>query len=135
MVSILKYCKKNQAGDTIVEVLIATAVIGTLLATSFGVISQNRKASTDVQEHMNAQKLLETQVELLRQAKGMPADGSTCLLSANNGGAGNECQTRQGGALYTISITKISETYKVNINWQTIKSATANETVYYKVPI
>ncbi len=60
------YFKHNQRGDTIVEVLIAIAVVSLVLAGAFGVSQKSSIATRDSQEHSEAQKLVESQLESLR---------------------------------------------------------------------
>lgn len=56
----------KQAGDTIVEVLIAIAVISMILAGAFAVTSRSARAVRDSQEHAEALFLLQGQVERVR---------------------------------------------------------------------
>src|SRR5438874_2693031 len=58
----------NQTGDTIVEVLVATAVISFVIGTSFSLVSRNLKVTRGAQEHTEALKLAENQLEYLRVA-------------------------------------------------------------------
>ena len=57
---------QRQAGDTIVEVLIATAVIGMVIAGAFVVSAQNTNNVRNAQEHSEALQLLQAQIEQLR---------------------------------------------------------------------
>lgn len=125
----------TQRGDTIVEVLIATAIISMLLVASLGVITRNVKASQDVQEHMTAQKLLESQVELLRQSSAGLPPGATCLTAPNEGGAVAQCKNVVGGAEFTVTVSLLSaRLYSLKVEWITVNGVLANETIYYKVP-
>jgi Tfp pilus assembly protein PilV len=58
--------RNTQAGDTIVEVLIAIAVISMILAGAFAVTSRSSRAVRDSQEHAEALFLLQGQVERVR---------------------------------------------------------------------
>lgn len=73
--------RPSQAGDTIVEVIIAVAVVATILVGAF--ITTNRSTHTvrDAEEHAEALQFLQGQVELLRAA----ADTSGALTGANLG--------------------------------------------------
>lgn len=56
----------TQAGDTIVEVLIAIAVISLILTGAFVVTSRSARAVRDSQEHAEALFLLQGQIERVR---------------------------------------------------------------------
>lgn len=60
--------KLSQMGDTIVEVLIAIAVISAILGGAFAVAHNSQQGVRDSQEHAQGLKLLESQVEQLRAA-------------------------------------------------------------------
>jgi len=59
---------KFQRGDTIVEVLIAMAVLGLVLASSFAIANRSYATGLNAQERNEALKIAESQVELLRIA-------------------------------------------------------------------
>jgi prepilin-type N-terminal cleavage/methylation domain-containing protein len=56
----------SERGDTIVEVLIAIAVISLVLAGAFVMTNNSLQATRDTQEHLNATNLAEGQLEQLR---------------------------------------------------------------------
>lgn len=56
----------KQRGDTIIEVLIAVAVLGAILGGSFAVASRSLNVSQQAQERSEATKVIESQLELLR---------------------------------------------------------------------
>ncbi len=56
----------NQAGDTIVEVVIAVAIISSVLVGAFIVSQKSALAVRDSQEHGEALQVLQGQVELVR---------------------------------------------------------------------
>lgn len=58
--------KSNQLGDTIVEVMIAVAVIGLTLASSYAIVVSSLKSARQAQERGEALKLAEGQVEQLK---------------------------------------------------------------------
>ncbi len=58
--------KFYQAGDTIVEVMIALAILGITLGAAFAASNRSQKSIQQAQEHTVALKQAETQVELLR---------------------------------------------------------------------
>lgn len=60
----------KQAGDTIVEVVIAVAVVSSVLVGAFSLSSSSVRAIRDSEEHSEALQLLQGQVELIRAAAG-----------------------------------------------------------------
>lgn len=58
--------KIGQAGDTIAEVLIAIAVVSLVLVAAFAVVSRTAKNTRQTQEHSEALKYLEGQMEQLK---------------------------------------------------------------------
>jgi len=67
----------NQAGDTIVEVLIATAVVSSVLAGAFLVSQKSTIAVRDSQEHGEMLQVLQGQVELVRAMALVATDDSS----------------------------------------------------------
>jgi len=136
----------NQRGDTIIEVLIAIAIVSLVLTTAYAITNKNTRAIQDNQERLQAQHLVESQIELLRtkasslalpntcfDASGTPARGSACV---HNGVAGS-------GATYTLSITgpdPVTTAYAVKATWasltgvrQTSNGDDSSVTMYYRV--
>lgn len=64
--------RSHQAGDTIVEVIIAVLVVASLLTGAFIVTNRSTQAVRDSQEHAEALQALQGQLELLRAAAGTP---------------------------------------------------------------
>jgi type II secretory pathway pseudopilin PulG len=56
----------SSTGDTIVEVLIAIAIVSSVLAGAFSVSQKSSRAVRDSQEHAEMLQLLQGQVELVR---------------------------------------------------------------------
>jgi|ERR1700741_1849418 len=122
----------KQRGDTIVEVLIAIAVMSGVLGTSYAITSRNSKASQQAQEHSQALKVAETQLE---QLKGyLNAGGSTpatfsddfCMYvqpdnKLETDTTSNNCKKDDDNApgRYAVAITKTSATsaYTVTVKW------------------
>jgi type II secretory pathway pseudopilin PulG len=78
----------NAAGDTIVEVLIAISIASLVLGGAFAVTSRTLKNARQAQEHSEALKLLEGQLEQLKAQAKIPGSpiftGSTvfCINAA-----------------------------------------------------
>lgn len=65
----------NQAGDTIVEVLLVTAVLGLVLAGSYAIASRSLKGMRQAQERGEALKLAEGQIESIKTAVAAGTNG------------------------------------------------------------
>lgn len=74
----------GQTGDTVVEVLLAVAVISSVLAGAFILSQRSAIATRDAQEHAVAQKIVETQLESLRAASSDSVE-SPRIFSENRG--------------------------------------------------
>jgi prepilin-type N-terminal cleavage/methylation domain-containing protein len=68
---------KRQRGDTLVEVLIAIAVISLILAGAYVTTNRSLYATRSAQERSNALKLAESQIE---QLKGLAGSNPTALF-------------------------------------------------------
>jgi prepilin-type N-terminal cleavage/methylation domain-containing protein len=68
----------NDRGDTIIEVLIAIAVVSLVLVTAYATSTRNVSVMQDTQEHSEALQLAQTQLEFLHNAAGasdIPSSG------------------------------------------------------------
>jgi len=126
----------SQRGDTIIEVLIATAIISLTLVSSFAIINRNTRASQDVQEHSYAQKFVEKQIEYLKSQSGEPNASDICSKSSGSYNSDKTCTITTGGADYVVSIVKDQKgLYKVKIKWMTLEGREAQETAYYRLAL
>jgi len=81
---------RRQAGDTIVEVLVALLVVGIALVAAYGISSRSLRASRSAQERGEALKLVEGQVEKLKgiavsdNTQGIFDGGETFCIADNN---------------------------------------------------
>jgi len=72
---------KDQRGDTIVEVLLAVAVLGAVLGGAFVAANRNSLVNRSSQERLEAVKVGEAQLERLK-AMAASADSSSTIFSA-----------------------------------------------------
>jgi prepilin-type N-terminal cleavage/methylation domain-containing protein len=70
----------SQSGDTIVEVLIAIAIVSSVLAGAFSVTQKSVRAVRSSQEHAEMLQLLQGQVELVRAIAVNDIPGSAALF-------------------------------------------------------
>lgn len=138
---------RRQAGDTIVEVLIAIAVISLVLVGAYVTTTKNMSSTQDAQERTQAVKLAETQIEYFRKAGGTVASGN-CFNNSGEQTAGgdqgsNPCIVLSDGTMagegdqpaYTLSITpSVSHVgaYAIKAQWASLTGITNNVTMYYR---
>lgn len=72
---------RNQTGDTIVEVLIAIAIISSVVSTAYATMNSSVKSNQESQEHASALKVAESQLELF---KGWLAASNTLPVGVNS---------------------------------------------------
>lgn len=149
---------EDERGDTIVEVLIAVAVVSFLLAGAYSLSSRSVKTLTDAQERGQALSVASAQVEYLRAANAFSAT-SDCFnpagvavtasgASCNYNSAGqNGCTAATSSYCYDVQITpvasssggnsaaSISTTYKIAVTWDSLLGNTSNVTLFYRIDI
>jgi Tfp pilus assembly protein PilV len=127
----------RQEGDTIVEVLIAIAIVSLILTAAYVISNKNTLAVQDNQERIQAQHLAEEQIESLR-AKGSVTSGACFNTDDASELPIASCNsfTKWGtGAPYTVSITgPVSSVYTIKVTWSALASkGTASVTMYYRL--
>jgi prepilin-type N-terminal cleavage/methylation domain-containing protein len=70
MLSRLQSARQSQRGDTIVEVMIALAILGLAFALAFSTASRALGDTQNAEEHTEALQLIDTQIELIRTQAG-----------------------------------------------------------------
>jgi len=143
-----KFIKNSQGGDTIIEVLIAIAVAGSILAITYSTMNRNLLISRDSQERTEATKIAQGQIELLKAHSDLGDttintgtfclnDTSSTALTGFTGGAptatlpdvfttyGNQC--RNIDDLYNIAIVANAGSYKVYVRWNNVRGTGQNE--------
>ena len=128
---IMRGLHRAQRGDTIVEVLIAVAIISLVLTAAYATVNRNVAGIQNVQEHSDALKLVEGQVEFLRAEGSIPA-GNVCFNPADGTPTSTNCTV--GNAQYKLSITPPvgSGPYVVNADWMTLQGQDSNVTIFYR---
>lgn len=107
--------KLGQRGDTIVEVLIAIAVVSGVLATSYAIVNSNTRSSQQASERVEALKLAEEKIELLRIG--------TEPTNQSNVGPNNR---------YKVAVTKSDNLYNIVVSWDRLGGGTENVTLRYR---
>lgn len=117
----MKYFKSlNQAGDTIIEVLIAMAVLAIVLSGAYYVANHSLSVERDSQEHSEASTIAQSQIEALRTAYEL-YPGNFLPASDNcydgNGNPSNNCYVGPGTLTYVASCVS-SPTFNVPYCYQ-----------------
>ncbi len=85
--------KLQQAGDTIVEVIIVLAVLGTAISIAYSTASRSLQATRQAEENSQATQLVQSQIESLRSYSGVApgdphniyiASGAFCFDTSGN---------------------------------------------------
>ncbi len=125
---------RSEKGDTIIEVVIAMAVLGLVLGASAVLVSRTSKNMQNSQENAVALRAAQQQLEYLQffagaQPDNLPASSHNFCMKDENTSATNsaECTTANGGASY---VPRITTTYHdaeggyydahVTVNWETL---------------
>lgn len=84
-VLINSFTHRRESGDTIVEVLIAIAVVSSVLAITYSIMNRNLLTMRDNQERTEAMKLAQGQIEALRARWGT-VDGREAIEEKGGNG-------------------------------------------------
>lgn len=146
--------RKNQRGDTIVEVLIAIGIVSLVLTTAYNMSNRNRQTMQNTREQTQAQKLVEGQIELLREQENPSNMSNKCFVRiAGEGGDTEDLEPRStsdnqclvdangyqaasdySGAKYSLSINySSSNVYTIKATWDKLGGGTGNVTMYYSL--
>ena len=138
----------KQKGETIVEVLIAVAVIASALGGAFAISNRSRNTVQSNQERYQAQLYANEQADLLHAYLGADATRRAALPAnfciVNSGGVlsrtSNTSETSVGAAcnkssLYKVNVTRKSaantsfEVYTITVVWDSILLSSGQERV------
>jgi type II secretory pathway pseudopilin PulG len=117
----------NEFGDTIVEVMLAIAIVSAVLGGAFVSANTSLQGTRQSQERGEAMKLLEGQLELLKSAAEVPGStvfttgGPFCLddTLAVRTNIFAEC-VRGNPARYVLSITRNGNTFTSVAAWNKV---------------
>lgn len=105
----------GQRGDTIVEVLIAIAVVTGVLATSYAIVNYNSRSYQTGSERVEALKVAEQQIEKLR--------AGTVPVNQSNIGPANR---------YSVTVTNSGVLYDIQVSWDGLGGGTENINLKYR---
>ena len=129
--------KLKQRGDTIVEVLIATAVVSLVLTGAMAVSNNSLKQIRAAQERSEAQAYAQSTVELLdgyTGAKGLALNGK-CLYIDNAAGsisAASKTDAKCEFSIYKQVITYVAGSYVITVTWDGITGNKETLTLAYR---
>jgi len=140
----MKKRRSKPTGDTIVEVLIAIAIVALVLAGAYRIASHSLQAVRDAEEHSIALKYAQGQMEQLQSAApNMPppptifTTPTSPFCMDSSGTIGGPCVITNG-IDYTISDTRVGSAtqavFKVQVTWPSIEdSSIAQVSLSYKL--
>jgi prepilin-type N-terminal cleavage/methylation domain-containing protein len=139
-----RHGSSNQRGDTIIEVLIAVAIISLILAASYGIVNRNIATNQDTQEHSQGQQIVQRQIELLRagtQASTLAFIDGGCFSGGSFINDSAACSLKADGVTggctdepcYHLSITVNDGIYTVTAKWFSVRGDTSRITMEYGV--
>lgn len=127
---------RSERGDTIVEVLIAIAVIGSVLGSAYAIVSRNTQSYQQVNEHTEALKIAEGQLERLRNVDNVtqvPFTGSFCFKQADGAvQATTPCKFGVGDR-YDVIVNNSSNVFEAVVTWVGINGGTDKVSLSYRV--
>lgn len=145
--------KLAQRGDTIIEVLISIAVVSVILGGAFVTTRRSQEGVRDSQEHAQALKLVESQLEQLRAEATKTGDVFTagtpfCMYNrapvSTAGPSGANCKQNSGGQpstenpYYSLSITRATSNdgflFTIKAEWDSVTgNGKAQEQMVYRL--
>lgn len=119
----MKALRSHSGGDTIVEVLIAVAVISAVLGGAYASAGRSLAGSRQSQERGEALKLVESQLERLKLLGATPAAGvytaPTPFCLDATPAVSSACDDASLGVTYRLAITRpSSNTFEVKATWE-----------------
>ena len=138
----------GQRGDTIVEVLIAIAVVSLILGGAFVTTNKSLVATRTSEEQGNATKLTQGQIEFLKSIIASSpntidtAPTNFCVTSASTVAASSSgaCKVDSTGApttaepIYNLNISRSGDTFTVRTTWNSIsKTGTNTVQMVYRI--
>jgi prepilin-type N-terminal cleavage/methylation domain-containing protein len=133
--SIRRFIPTSERGDTLVEVLIAIAVITSVMGGAFVMTNRSLQGSRDAQERVNSTKLVESQIEQTKNlaattptaifGTGVPSSfciNAACLVDVT--GAPSTAQPN-----FRLTATRSGNTFTFTSTWTSVRGNVSNNVV------
>jgi type II secretory pathway pseudopilin PulG len=136
----LRLKKLSEAGDTLVEVLVSIGVLSLILGGAFILTNRSLQSARSSQERLNATKLVESQLEQLKNLAannpdlifGATTPASFCIdqSGAVKASSNAACKVGPSGAATTaepafnLSVTRAVNTFTVKNSWNSATGRT-----------
>jgi len=146
---LIAFTHRSQRGDTIVEVLIAIAVVSLILGGAFVLTNRSLKGTQSAQERLNAIKLVESQLEQLKNLAATDSDAifgsstppsfcvnsSGAVVSASNAGCkvGINGNPASAEPIFNLSVSRSGNTFTVRNVWNNVKGSQDNVEMKYRL--
>lgn len=149
----MKFLNKKQAGDTIIEVLIALSVLTFALSMGYATANRSSKAIQANKERYQAQLIANAQAENIRAYIGTVRltlnSGTNCMNNNIVNSSPENCMANSNGVissdpdsrLYTVSVSCVSvgscvgnySNYKISVTWPSLSGGQDNVELYYGI--
>lgn len=146
---LIAFKRTNERGDTVVEVLIAIAIISLILGGAFILTNRSLKGTQSAQERLNGIKLVESQLEQVKNLAATDSDAifgtsvspSFCVNSSGAVVASSTASCKVGvdgnpattEPIFNLSVTRSGNTFTVRNVWNNVKGAQDNVEMKYRV--
>lgn len=139
----------SQKGDTIVEVLIAIAVLAFALGMGYATANRSNVAIQSNKERYQAQLVVNKQVEYLRAGvnsgsvnKGSITNAVDCVVISSGSylrATGTNCNDPSSGPTYAVNVDPVTCstapstfcTYKITVDWDSLKGGRETVATWY----
>lgn len=138
----------NQRGDTIAEVLVVIGILSLILSGAFVLTNRSLQSARSAQERLSAIKLVESQVEQIKNVSGTAnsatifgpsipnpfcINASGVVVAASNAACtmGAEGNPATGQPAYKISVSRVGNDFTVNNKWDSA-TGRGQETIIIK---
>lgn len=142
--------KRSERGDTLVEVLVAISVVSLVLGGAFVLTNRSLQGTRASQERVNATKLIESQIEQLKNFAstnsdvifGTSAPNPFCIDSSGTIRAASHsgCKVGVNGnptaaePMFTLQVMRSGNVFTVKNTWQDVRgTGTASAEMKYKI--
>lgn len=134
---------RAQKGDTVVEVLIAIAVVALVLAGAFAATRKGQITSQRTEERNQATKYLEQQTERLKLQSSNPvlfgpalSNAANCIDDSFSLQTGAPCTYDSRYEVYFVRVAGTANTFQISVEWDPLAGNEGNAretaTAFYK---